>query len=73
HQRRGELPLRAARPQQGQGPHARSRPGSGLGLSIVREVAASHGGAPFAFPRDGGGAVIGFTVDAGGSEDDGRG
>ncbi|MFJ3228070.1 ATP-binding protein [Streptomyces sp. NPDC086783] len=52
---------------------ARSRPGSGLGLSIVREVAASHGGVPFAFPREGGGAVIGFTVDAGGSEDDGRG
>ncbi|MGN9761692.1 ATP-binding protein [Streptomyces sp. SD31] len=41
---------------------ARSLPGSGLGLSIVREVALSHGGAPFAFRRDGGGAVIGFTV-----------
>jgi two-component system, OmpR family, sensor histidine kinase MprB len=42
---------------------ARSLPGSGLGLSIVREVALAHGGAPFAFRRDGGGAVIGFTVD----------
>jgi two-component system sensor histidine kinase MprB len=41
---------------------ARSLPGSGLGLSIVREVAMSHGGAPFAFRREGGGAVIGFTV-----------
>lgn len=34
---------------------ARSLPGSGLGLSIVREVALSHGGAPFAFPREGAG------------------
>ncbi|MFG3153112.1 ATP-binding protein [Streptomyces sp. NPDC048219] len=41
---------------------ARSQPGSGLGLSIVREVALAHGGAPFAFRRDGGGSVIGFTV-----------
>ncbi|WP_225835210.1 HAMP domain-containing sensor histidine kinase [Streptomyces sp. NK08204] len=41
---------------------ARSLPGSGLGLSIVREVAMAHGGAPFAFRREGGGAVIGFTV-----------
>ncbi|MER7229554.1 HAMP domain-containing sensor histidine kinase [Streptomyces olivaceus] len=43
---------------------ARSRPGSGLGLSIVREVALAHGGAPFARRRDGGGSVIGFTVGA---------
>ncbi|MCW7946133.1 histidine kinase [Streptomyces hygroscopicus] len=41
---------------------ARSLPGSGLGLSIVREVATSHGGAPFTYRREGGGAVIGFTV-----------
>ncbi|MET9263286.1 HAMP domain-containing sensor histidine kinase [Amycolatopsis sp. NPDC004079] len=41
---------------------ARSLPGSGLGLSIVREVALSHGGEVFAGPRDGGGAVVGFTV-----------
>ncbi|MCF1599973.1 HAMP domain-containing histidine kinase, partial [Streptomyces muensis] len=41
---------------------ARSLPGSGLGLSIVREVALSHGGAPFAFRREGGGTAIGFTV-----------
>ncbi|MGP2436585.1 ATP-binding protein [Streptomyces sp. JW3] len=43
-------------------PAARSRPGSGLGLSIVREVALAHGGAPFAYRREGGGAGIGFTV-----------
>jgi len=41
---------------------ARSLPGSGLGLSIVREVALAHGGSPFALRREGGGAVIGFTV-----------
>ncbi|MDK1347364.1 HAMP domain-containing sensor histidine kinase [Streptomyces sp. 378] len=44
---------------------ARSLPGSGLGLSIVREVALVHGGAPFAFRREGGGTVIGFTVGGG--------
>ncbi|MEU6664790.1 HAMP domain-containing sensor histidine kinase [Streptomyces sp. NPDC046727] len=44
---------------------ARSLPGSGLGLSIVREVAMAHGGAPFAFRREGGGSVIGFTVGGG--------
>ncbi|MGY0024703.1 HAMP domain-containing sensor histidine kinase [Streptomyces sp. YJ-C3] len=43
-------------------PAARSLPGSGLGLSIVREVAAGHDGVPFAARRAGGGAVIGFTV-----------
>ncbi|MFJ3235530.1 ATP-binding protein [Streptomyces sp. NPDC086787] len=41
---------------------ARSLPGSGLGLSIVREVAMAHGGAPFAYRREGGGSVIGFTI-----------
>jgi two-component system, OmpR family, sensor histidine kinase MprB len=44
---------------------ARSLPGSGLGLSIVREVALAHGGAPFAHARAGGGSVIGFTVGGG--------
>ncbi|MEU2726594.1 ATP-binding protein [Streptomyces griseoviridis] len=44
---------------------ARSLPGSGLGLSIVREVALAHGGAPFALRREGGGSVIGFTVGGG--------
>jgi two-component system sensor histidine kinase MprB len=42
---------------------ARSRPGSGLGLSIVADIAAAHGGAGFAEQREGGGAVVGFTVD----------
>jgi two-component system sensor histidine kinase MprB len=49
---------------------ARSLPGSGLGLSIVREVSLAHGGAPFALRREGGGSVIGFTV---GGESTGRG
>ncbi|WWQ64908.1 HAMP domain-containing sensor histidine kinase [Streptomyces sp. Q6] len=35
-------------------PTARSLPGSGLGLSIVREVAAAHDGTPFAGHREGG-------------------
>jgi two-component system sensor histidine kinase MprB len=43
-------------------PAARSLPGSGLGLSIVREVATTHGGEPFARRREGGGSAIGFTV-----------
>ncbi|MER7766683.1 ATP-binding protein [Kitasatospora sp. NPDC096140] len=41
---------------------ARSLPGSGLGLAIVHEVARSHGGTAFAANREGGGAVIGFTL-----------
>ncbi|MFJ6571636.1 ATP-binding protein [Streptomyces sp. NPDC091292] len=41
---------------------ARSLPGSGLGLSIVQDVATAHGGRAFASPREGGGATIGFTV-----------
>ncbi|MEW2166703.1 HAMP domain-containing sensor histidine kinase [Streptomyces sp. NPDC007084] len=47
---------------------ARSLPGSGLGLSIVREVAKSHGGTPFAYARPGGGTVIGFTATGRGRE-----
>lgn len=41
---------------------ARAMPGSGLGLSIVREVVEAHGGTVGAAPRDGGGAVVGFAL-----------
>ncbi|MEV3857520.1 ATP-binding protein [Streptomyces sp. NPDC050095] len=49
-------------------PAARSLPGSGLGLSIVREVAAGHDGVPFAAGRAGGGAVIGFVIKGAGPQ-----
>ncbi len=52
---------------------ARALPGSGLGLSIVREVALAHGGAPYAFHRAGGGTVTGFTVAGATEERDGSG
>jgi two-component system sensor histidine kinase MprB len=41
---------------------ARTQPGSGLGLSIVRDVALRHGGDVFAHNRAGGGAVVGFRL-----------
>jgi two-component system sensor histidine kinase MprB len=41
---------------------ARSRPGSGLGLSIVEAVVRGQGGSVFATNRAGGGAEIGFTL-----------
>jgi two-component system sensor histidine kinase MprB len=41
---------------------ARSLPGSGLGLSIVREVAVGNGGSVVAAPRPGGGAQVGFRL-----------
>lgn len=41
---------------------ARTMPGSGLGLSIVAEVAVTHGGTVFARNRVGGGAEVGFTL-----------
>jgi two-component system sensor histidine kinase MprB len=36
---------------------ARTRPGSGLGLSIVAQIAAAHGGTVALHPREGGGTV----------------
>ena len=41
---------------------ARTMPGSGLGLSIVREVVERAGGTVRAAPREGGGAAIGFSL-----------
>ncbi len=41
---------------------ARSMPGSGLGLSIVRDVIARANGTVAASTREGGGAAIGFTL-----------
>ena len=43
---------------------SRSQPGSGLGLSIVHDVALRHGGTVFAVNRTGGGASIGFALPA---------
>lgn len=41
---------------------ARSLPGSGLGLSIVRDLVQREGGTVFALNRDGGGAIVGFEL-----------
>ena len=41
---------------------ARSQPGSGLGLSIVTEVAVAHGGTTFAENAPDGGAIVGFAL-----------
>ncbi len=47
---------------------ARSQPGSGLGLSIVTEVAVAHGGTTFAENAPDGGAIVGFTLPVTGAE-----
>ena len=41
---------------------ARTMPGSGLGLSIVAEMARVHEGSVFARRRDGGGSEVGFQL-----------
>lgn len=46
-------------------PSARGVPGSGLGLSIVRQVAESHGGSVRAETAAGGGTVMRFWLPAG--------
>jgi two-component system sensor histidine kinase MprB len=43
-------------------PEARSAPGSGLGLSIVRQVAETHGGSVTASSRPGGGMRFTLTL-----------
>ena len=40
---------------------ARNVPGSGLGLSIVSDIAARHGGRAYALNRSAGGATVGFS------------
>ena len=51
-------------------PDARALPGSGLGLSIVREVVERAGGHVEAAPRPGGGAIVGFTLPVVAQSDD---
>ena len=41
---------------------SRSLPGSGLGLSIVKDVAESAGGTVHVMSRPGGGSIIGMTL-----------
>ena len=47
---------------------ARSMPGSGLGLSIVKQVVDASGGSVLAAAADGGGAIVGFDLGTGTTE-----
>lgn len=49
---------------------ARSAPGSGLGLSIVKQIVEGHGGAVSASNRADGGAKIGFSLPPGSTDVD---
>lgn len=41
---------------------ARKRPGSGIGLALVKQAADRHGGTTWVSDAEGGGAVVGFSV-----------
>ena len=43
-------------------PRARTRPGNGIGLAIVRQVADVHGGRTWVRETPGGGATIGLSL-----------
>jgi signal transduction histidine kinase len=44
------------------GPHTNPTRGSGIGLSLVKNIAQAHGGRAWAKNAAGGGAVVGFSI-----------